>query len=276
VEGGVQRLVRTVSHGGGLPGFGSFMAWLPDHGVGIISLGNRTYAGWGGTVSQVVEALARTGALQPRVPQPGPALFEARDAVSKLIAAWDDRAAEALAADNLFLDQSRERRRAEFDRLRASHGACRPEGAIEVENALRGEWRYVCDRGELSVTVTLAPTMPPKVQYLSLRSALPLTDTLHSAVAKVTSAIGTPVTAAILEGLVEAPAAEAARADVVAAAPWGTCEVDRVLESDGTSRARVRLACERGVLDLDVAMNQTVGRIARLRLDPGGSSPCLP
>jgi hypothetical protein len=38
----------------------------------------------------------------------------------------------------------------------------------------------------------------------------------------------------------------------------------------------VRLACERGVLDLDVAMNQTVGRIARLRLDPGGSSPCLP
>ena len=34
----------SVSHTGGLPGFGSLMRWLPDYGVGIVALGNLTQA----------------------------------------------------------------------------------------------------------------------------------------------------------------------------------------------------------------------------------------
>jgi hypothetical protein len=264
-----------VSHGGGLPGFGSQMAWLPDYGVGIIALANRTYAGWGGAVSQAFDALARTGALQPRVPQPGQALLEARDAVSRLIASWDDGVANAIAADNLFLDQSLDRRRAEFTRLRGLHGACRPEGAIDAENALRGEWRYACDRGELSATVTLAPTMPPKVQFLSLRSALPLGEALGGAVKKVASAIGAPGTA-VLDALADGPSAEAARADIAAAAPWGACRLGKVLESDGASRAYVRLACDRGTLDTSLSIDAASGRIASLTIMPGRDGSCLP
>ena len=39
---------HVVAHSGGLPGFGSQMRWLPEYGVGLIALGNRTYTGWGG------------------------------------------------------------------------------------------------------------------------------------------------------------------------------------------------------------------------------------
>src|SRR5206468_833718 len=34
---------HIVEHGGGLPGFGTIMRWLPEHGVGIIAFGNLTY-----------------------------------------------------------------------------------------------------------------------------------------------------------------------------------------------------------------------------------------
>ena len=32
------RFEQIVAHGGGLPGFGSYMAWLPDYGVGIFAM----------------------------------------------------------------------------------------------------------------------------------------------------------------------------------------------------------------------------------------------
>src|SRR5262249_55755620 len=32
------RFERIVAHGGGLPGFGSYMEWLPDYGVGLFAM----------------------------------------------------------------------------------------------------------------------------------------------------------------------------------------------------------------------------------------------
>jgi len=36
---------------------------------------------------------------------------------------------------------------------------------------LRGQWNLNCERGTLRVAITLAPTMPPKVQFLSVQPA---------------------------------------------------------------------------------------------------------
>ena len=56
--------------------------------------------------------------------------------------------------------------------LRATVGACSAPDAFDVvENALRGQWTMACERGKLEVSITLAPTMPPAVQYLSVRPA---------------------------------------------------------------------------------------------------------
>jgi CubicO group peptidase (beta-lactamase class C family) len=164
---------HLVAHGGGLPGFGSVMRWLPEHGVGIIALGNRTYTGWGGVTFQAFDALAKTGALEPRVPQPSSALLEMRDAVTRLIDRWDDQLADRIAAENLFLDQSKERRRRAIETLRAKVGTCRADGPFDAENALRGQWTLTCERGTLRAGITLAPTTPPLVQFLSVREIQP-------------------------------------------------------------------------------------------------------
>lgn len=161
---------HSVAHSGGLPGFGSLMRWLPEHGVGLIAFGNRTYTGWGGVADQALTLLGNTGALQPRVVQPSPALTDAKRHVTTLITSWDDELADRIAAVNLFRDRARERRRAEIERLRAEVGSCRAaDGFAVVENPLRGEWVLACERGQLVASVTLAPTMPPSVQYMEVR-----------------------------------------------------------------------------------------------------------
>ena len=163
-------LFRTsISHSGGLPGFGSLMRWLPEYGVGIIALGNRTYTGWGGVTEEALERLAATGGLVPRVPQPAPVLLLRQEQLSRLVARWDDALADSIAAMNLYLDESKERRRTALERLRMRAGdGCRPEGAIVAQNALRGQWRMRCADGDLRVAITLAPTEPATVQHLEV------------------------------------------------------------------------------------------------------------
>lgn len=158
-----------VAHSGGLPGFGSQMRWLPEYGVGVVAFGNLTYTGWTGTVDRMVDALAKTGGLQPRTIEPSPALVDARNAAASLVVKWDDGAADRIAAQNLFLDRDKAHRRADLDALHAKVGACTPgSGFDHVENALRGSWTMACERGNARVAITLAPTMPPKVQFFSV------------------------------------------------------------------------------------------------------------
>jgi len=162
----------AIAHGGGLPGYGSLMRWLPDYGVGIIAFGNLTYTGWGNTVGAAFDRLERTGGLVPRQIVPSPALVAARDDVSKLIVRWDDGVAESIAAENLFMDRSKDRRRKEVEELIGKTGPCAPPDRFDVvENALRGTWTMSCERGKVQVSITLAPTMPPKVQFMSVRPA---------------------------------------------------------------------------------------------------------
>jgi CubicO group peptidase (beta-lactamase class C family) len=173
----------VVAHSGGLPGFGSQMRWLPEYGVGIIAFGNLTYTGWGGAVGEAIARLAKTGGLQPRLVQPSKALVDARDAVSKLIIKWDDRLADAVAAENLFLDESKERRRSQIAALGARVGACTmPDRFDSIENALRGQWTIDCERGKLAAAITLAPTMPPSVQLMSVELAPPAPPRLETCV----------------------------------------------------------------------------------------------
>jgi CubicO group peptidase (beta-lactamase class C family) len=163
---------HVVAHSGGLPGFGSQMRWLPEYGVGIIAFGNLTYTSWGRPVNGALELLARTGGLQPRMPKPSAALVAARDSVSQLVTKWDDQLAGKIAAENLFMDRSKDRRRAELDDLHSKYGACTPAPGFDtVENALRGQWTMNCERGKLQVAITMAPTMPPTVQFLAVRPA---------------------------------------------------------------------------------------------------------
>ena len=164
---------HIVAHSGGLPGFGSQMRWLPEHGVGIIALGNLTYTGWNGPIDAAYEVLARSGGLTPRSVQPSPVLAAMHDQVTRLITVgWTQPLADSIAAMNLYRDESAPRRSAAIARLvQAAGGNCRADGAMWAENALRGEWRLSCATGALRVRITLAPTEPARVQEFGVFAA---------------------------------------------------------------------------------------------------------
>ena len=128
---------HVVAHSGGLPGFGSQMRWLPEHGVGIIAFGNLTYTGWGGVATTRSRRWRRPAACS-RAPSALAGADAARDAVSRLIVKWDDALADRVAAMNLYLDRSKDRRRAAIEALRAKVGACTPPDRASTR------WRTRC------------------------------------------------------------------------------------------------------------------------------------
>ncbi len=164
--------LRTVGHGGGLPGFGSHMRWLPAYDLGIVALGNVTYAGLHKLSSEALAQLVEASKLQPRQPQIAPVLAAAREGVLRLMGAWDDGLATTLFADNLLLDSDRDHRQREVAELIKMHGPLHPEGPFQVENWLRGSWRMVGEQGWVDVSITLSPTVPPLVQEWEFASSL--------------------------------------------------------------------------------------------------------
>ena len=163
------RFEHIVGHGGGLPGFGSYMAWLPDYGVGMFAMANLTYVGPSEPISQAWDVLLRTGGLQKRELPASPILSQMRHEIVNLWKSWDDARARQIAAMNLFLDVPVTQRRAEIQKLKDEVGECTVAGPVIPENWLRGQFNMNCGKGIVGVFFTLAPTQPPAVQYLAFR-----------------------------------------------------------------------------------------------------------
>jgi hypothetical protein len=270
------RFNYIVGHGGGLPGYGSLMRWLPEYGVGLIALGNLTYAPFGGLFTDTLAALYRTDALRPRLLQPSPALVTAQKDVSQLITKWDDVLAKRIAADNLFLDVSAEARASRWRTLATQHGACQPASTIDAENGLRGHWRMICERGWLEVNITLAPTNPPRVQSLSVQSVRPPDAEMTKMVEAIVRLIGAQ-DAKTVEALA-APNLDVERMgrQINAASLWGVCKLGETVGGDGSRNSTVRLICERGTISARLALNPNTHRLASLDLAPTRDQRCVP
>jgi CubicO group peptidase (beta-lactamase class C family) len=163
------RFEHIVGHGGGLPGFGSYMAWLPDYGIGIFAMATLTYAGPGEPISHAWDALLKTGGLRPRELPAAPILTQMRDHIFSLWKSWDDAEAKQIAAMNLFIDAPVAERRAEIEQLKSEMGECPTAGPMIAENWLRGQFNLSCANGTVGVFFTLSPTQPPAVQHLNFQ-----------------------------------------------------------------------------------------------------------
>jgi CubicO group peptidase (beta-lactamase class C family) len=259
----------NVGHSGGLPGYGSNMIWLPEHGIGLFAMANLTYAAPSAMLREMLAALARTGGLASREPQPAPALADATQRLASLVDRWDDAEARALAADNLFLDEPLERRRAAIAALREGLGAC-TRGPLDAENALRGTFRLRCERGWLDVAFTLAPTSPPRVQSLGVTGGRPPSQTMQQALAQVMEAFVRGPRALQLAASVDRSALGAALANAHAA--YGACRAGAPLSGDGERELHVRLDCERGPLDVGIVRSGK--RISAIHIGPPALAAC--
>ena len=260
---------RIVAHSGGLPGYGSNLYMLPEHGVAVVALANLTYAAAGRLTRGVVSVLSASGGLVKRAPTPAPALAAAQEAALRLLARWDDAVADTSFAASFFLDVPRAKLVAQLEALRKTHGACRPDGRIDAENALRGGWKLSCERGWIDAGLTLAPTLPPRIQALTLEGSLPPSDRLSEAATRIAALTGRwddAAAARLFDGKLDRAWARKLFADTATAR--GACKVDRAVGGDGARRAKVRLACERYPVVVDLSINERSGKVTSVRFDP--------
>lgn len=269
------RFEQIVGHGGGLPGFGSYMQWLPDYGVGMFAMANLTYAGPSAPIDEAWDALRKTGGLQPRELPPSAELTSMRNAIVRLWDRWDDEEVRKVAADNLFLDRPAEWRRKEIDRLKGELGRCSGATDVRPENWLRGQFRMTCENGSLQVYFTLAPTAPPTIQALSFIPARNLDPALASAAEAVAALFGAgaedrlgSVAAGDLDLAPVRKQAESMRG------VYGTCRVGEALFGDGKTIARVRLECSGGKPELMLRANST-GKLSGVNLMRAPENPCV-
>ena len=166
-------LGTTLSHGGGYPGYGSFVLLLPDYGVGIFAFANRTYAGPRPPVWDAAVVLRRAGLLKARAIELSDGLVKAYAGVGKMFTAGSIAPARELLAMNFLMDHSAESWAREFTELRAQVGECETNAPIVPTGALAGDFAWRCERGRVQGSLLLAPTTPPTIQSLRIFRANP-------------------------------------------------------------------------------------------------------
>ena len=260
---------RHVGHPGGLPGFGTLMRWVPELGLSVILLANVTYAQCEAPVRRALQLVAREAALPRRAITPHPDLLAAREAVDGLVMRWDDDAAARLFTPNVDLDRPLAERRAELAELHERHGALERDNEIDPEDALRGSWRLRGERGHVELAITMAPTVPPRVQTLDVTSIVPPAGMLAVLAASAADLASEP-RADALEALLApgADAAEALRGLRVAAALYGPFGNGEPLAGDGETETTLLLPGARGDVELELELDLASGRLARLVLRP--------
>jgi len=265
------RYGTLVGHSGGYPGFGSDMRWHPESRLGVVVLGNSTYAPAYLLAEQILYAVlagrSGRGVPSPREPVPAsaapwPETEAAAAAVERLLAQWDDDLAARLFAENVDLDEPLPARRRRIAAIRTLIGALTPDPGVPVEHASPAQqvWWLRGPGGRLRVEIRLTPERPPRVQTLTLTPVPHPSPPLRRAVALLRRSLnsGMPRVPDLLPLSPEVDRAALARLLQAGAAWAGTVREAEVLSGDGFAETSVRLAGTRR--DLVVAVRLAVDR----------------
>jgi CubicO group peptidase (beta-lactamase class C family) len=164
----------TLSHGGGYPGYGSYVLLLPDRSAALFAFANRTYAPVAVAVWDAALTLQRAELLPAERLTPVSAeLTNAYQAVGTMYRAGNVLAAGDKLAMNFLLDRSAENWARELTRLKADVGECDVSTLPHATGALTGQFVWRCDHGRLKGSLELAPTRPPGIQALQLEGIAP-------------------------------------------------------------------------------------------------------
>ncbi|NJD28682.1 MAG: beta-lactamase family protein [Chloroflexi bacterium] len=269
------RIGRTISHGGGYPGFGSQMRWHPASGLAVIGMANGRYAPVTPLLREILSELVAAEAVPSRRIRPAEPTVAARAAVEGLLERWDDAAAAALFAMNVELDESIERRRQASEGLGAAHGRLTPDPdePTRSESPLHLEWWMRGERGRARVEILLSPELPPRVQMLNLTSvpdpSPPLADAAARIVAALSPADGTaaaiPADLPLGPGVARAAVGRALRATE---ARFGTLRLGPTIGGDGVRSATYRLLGDLGRVELALEWDPDAGALSSVGLLP--------
>jgi CubicO group peptidase (beta-lactamase class C family) len=253
----------VVEHSGGLPGYGTFMMFIPARGFGIVAFVNDTRGGFGG-LAATLKLFRGAGLLEKHSAPPVPALVAAHKSVDALLGTWSDADATALFEPTWFVYQTVGKMSEQFAKLAADHGRCEPAQPLDVVNRTRARWRVTCERGAIRFAAALSPRATPRLQYLQWQSVLPASPALRTAAESILalSAHWDDATAAKL--FADTPDRDAATR---LALDGGACTLDDTLDGDGTTMSIFALTCAKKPLELQVVLTND-GRVAQWRAYP--------
>lgn len=164
--------IITVNHTGGLPGFGSNWTILPEHGVGIVSFANSTYAELYRINTEIIGQMIKLTDLKARQLPISKILVERRQQLVLLLTEinWDitNSKVSEIFAENFFLDQSLELRKKSSEELFNQAGKILNIKELIPKNQLRGRFDIESEHGTIQVTFSLSPENPPLIQELKL------------------------------------------------------------------------------------------------------------
>jgi D-alanyl-D-alanine-carboxypeptidase/D-alanyl-D-alanine-endopeptidase len=158
----------TLSHSGGYPGYGSHVLLMPEHGVGVFALANRTYAGPATAVWDAAVALHEAGFLAAGAQPVSAELADAYRAVATIYQRGDVAAGGDVLAMNFLLDRDAGDWRRDLAGLRKKVGDCNTTAPLNPTSALSGEFTWRCAHGRVAGSVLLAPTRPARIQAIKL------------------------------------------------------------------------------------------------------------
>jgi CubicO group peptidase (beta-lactamase class C family) len=159
----------TLAHGGGYPGYGSYLLLLPERGVAIFAFANRTYAGPSPPVWSAAVELHRAGLLPARSQRISDALALMYHVAGDIWQRGTLDGAQGRLAMNFLMDRSAENWARELRAMRAQAGECETGSPIAPSGILSGNFAWNCTRGRLEGQLLLAPTTPPSIQALRFR-----------------------------------------------------------------------------------------------------------
>lgn len=157
--------IVSLSHGGGLPGFGSQWRIVPDYGIGVVAFSNRTYADLGTANDAVLDTCIALLGLTKRPAPVTDILRQRRDQLAALLPEWKVTDPD-LFGDNFFLDQSIDSLKKTFRRVYAELGPVSGIGEMVAQNRLRGSFVIDGQKADLELAFTLTPQNPPRIQQL--------------------------------------------------------------------------------------------------------------
>ncbi|MGO8696213.1 MAG: serine hydrolase domain-containing protein [Limisphaerales bacterium] len=162
------RQIVTLTHTGGLPGFGSHYRFLPAYSLAVIAFANRTYASLGSPCNKAINIVLEHGDLGPRALAVSPILEERARQLAQLVTSWDSRLSAEIVAENFFLDKAREDWVRTSAETLAKAGKINSTSPVAPQNQLRGTFSLFGEKGRVNVRFTLTPENIPKVQELEL------------------------------------------------------------------------------------------------------------
>lgn len=167
------KLGRFVHHSGGYPGFGSHMRWHQESGLGIIALGNVTYAPMIFACTDILNQIVHNE-MKSKNPEVslGSATQAAMTSVNALLNGWNQSLADEWFTENMDMDQPRLERVAEVEKLTSGRSNWKVVvGSLTAPTKSHAKWRVESEGSALEVELLMSPEKSPKIQKLVVKAS---------------------------------------------------------------------------------------------------------